>query len=82
MLDANARQVWLPLTPAPDEDADNSTEYQLQLPAQPATIDRLRLDFDGEFFDRPYQLFATADGTVQFVAKGPGSRTFVQVVRS
>ena len=31
---------------------------------------------------KDHTLFATADGTVQFVAKGPASRTFVQVVRS
>jgi hypothetical protein len=76
LLDANARQVWLPLAAAPDEDADSATEYQLQLPAQPATIDRLRLDFEGEFFDRPYQLFATADGGPErMLAAGRLSRT-------
>ena len=31
---------------------------------------------------KDHTLFATADGTVQFVARGKGSRTFVQVVRS
>jgi hypothetical protein len=76
LLDPNARQVWLPLALAEDEDADEATEYRLELPAQPATLDRLRLDFENEFFDRPYQLFVTPQaGPERIAAAGRLSRT-------
>jgi hypothetical protein len=75
LLDHNARQVWLPLALAEDEDADDTSEYRLALPAQPATVDRLRLDFENEFFDRPYQLFAAIEGGPErIVAAGRLSR--------
>jgi hypothetical protein len=53
---------------AENEDADEATEYRLELPAQPATLDRLRLDFENEFFDRPYQLFVTPEGSPERIA--------------
>lgn len=62
LLDHNARQVWLPLALAATEDVDEGTQYRLDMPAQPATLDRLRLDFDSRFFDRLYQLFAVSEG--------------------
>lgn len=76
LLDPTARQVWLPLALTADEDAAEGTEYRLELPAQPATLDRLRLDFQNEFFDRPYQLFAVPEGAPErIVAAGRLSRT-------
>ena len=75
LLDHNARQVWLPLALTVNEDADEGTEYRLELPAQPATVDRLRLDFENQFFDRPYQLYVTVEGGPErVVAAGRLSR--------
>ncbi len=75
LLDRNARQVWLPLASTQNDDADDGTEYRLELPAQPATLDRVRLDFENEFFDRPYQLFAAIEGQPErIVAAGRLSR--------
>lgn len=75
LLDANARQVWHPLALAQSEGADRGTEYRFELPAQPAMLDRIRLDFENEFFDRPYQLFVTAEGNPErILASGRLSR--------
>ncbi|MDA1234869.1 MAG: hypothetical protein O3A53_08715 [Acidobacteria bacterium] len=75
LLDHNARQEWLPLSLVENKDADEATEYRLDLPAQPVTLDHLRLDFENEFFDRPYQLFAMTEGAPErIIAAGRLSR--------
>ncbi len=79
LLQPNARREWLSLTVATEQDEETSSSiYDLALPASPAAVDRLRLEFDDEFFDRPYTLLIISDGTEREIAHGRLTRSAAQ----
>lgn len=52
------------------ETAAGVSEYALELPAKPATLDRIELEIGAPFFDRPVELIAAYSGVEQSAYSG------------
>jgi len=74
LLQPEARREWLALESAVADAKLGYSDYELPLPALAVAIDRLRLDFESTFFDRPYVLYASLDGSESEIARGRVAR--------
>ncbi|MBZ0112282.1 MAG: hypothetical protein K8J08_07480 [Thermoanaerobaculia bacterium] len=70
LLEPRATRLSLDLSITLDQAKSGSSRYVLTLPARPATLDRLILESEVPFFDRPYRLFAIGDADDTLLTEG------------
>src|SRR5262249_12797081 len=72
LLQADAAHTWETLAVATAHSRRGASQYDLQLPVQPLTIDEVVLESDARFFDRAYRLSArrASDGGDETLASG------------